>query len=213
MNPLEAVIFDFGGVVSQPMGPVLAGIEGEFGIAPGTLLQLFYGGELWKAAEVGAMSYADYVAACREGIRSHVGSTEVAARVWDRWYGSFYQPTFMPGVLDIVHALQGQVRVAMLSNASPGMEERLRDQFRVAHLFDPLISSAAIGVAKPDARAFEITLERVGLQAEQCFFVDDTEVNVSAASRLGIRAHLFQDAGALRAALEGEGLRLATAQP
>lgn len=206
--PPRAVIFDFGGVVSQPMGPILAGIEAEFRIPAGSLLQLFYGGELWKTAEVGGISYGDYVAACQRGIRQFVDTPATAARAWDRWYASFYRPAYMPGVLDVVQALQDRVKVAMLSNASDGMEQRMRDQFGIAHLFDPLINSATIRVAKPDQRAFTITLERLGLAAEDCFFIDDTLVNIEAASGMGIRAHHFQDAPTLRAALASEGLPL-----
>ena len=204
----RAVIFDFGGVVSQPLGPALGEIESEFAIPAGTLMRLFYGTELWQTAEVGGITYAEYITGCQAALQEFVGGADRARSVWERWYAAFYQPTFMPGVLDIVEALQGRVRVAMLSNASDGMEERMREQFKIAHLFDPLINSATIRVAKPDERAFTITLERLGLAAAECFFTDDTLVNITAAKGLGIRSHHFQDEEGLRRAIAAEGITL-----
>lgn len=202
---IEAVIFDFGGVVSQPLGPVLAGIEEEFGVPPGKLMELFYGGDLWTRAEVGRVSYTEYVAACQEGMCAYLDA-ETARQAWERWYTNFYRPHYMPGMLDIVESLQGKVRVAMLSNASEGMERRMHEQVGIGHLFDPLVNSATVGVAKPDERIFRHTLELLGLPAQACFFIDDTAVNIKAAERLGIRGHLFTDAGRLRESLAGEGV-------
>ena len=96
----------------------------------------------------------------------------------------------------------------MLSNASLGMEQRLRDLLGIAHLFDPLVSSATIGLAKPDPAAFHATLERLGLPPEECFFIDDTAVNIAASTALGLTAYHFGDAPGLRAALREAGVSI-----
>ncbi len=203
---MKAVIFDFGGVISRPLGPIMAAIERDFALPAGTLATVLYGGESWRRAEVGDISYDEYIEASLSGIAVHTDSRRRAAEVWARWYHEFYQPRFMPGMIELVRELQGVARVAMLSNASDGMEVRLRDLLGVAHLFDPLVSSAAIRVAKPDPRAFTITLDRLGLPAGDCFFIDDTPVNIEAATKLGIHAHLFKDGATVRTALRDAGL-------
>lgn len=42
------------------------------------------------------------------------------------------------------------------------------------------------GLANPDPAIYRLTLERMGLPAEQCVFVDDHEANLSPAAELGI---------------------------
>lgn len=54
--------------------------------------------------------------------------------------------------------------------------------------------SCAIGVAKPDHRAFEIAAESLGVTLADCLFIDDTEVNVLAAREVGMRAEVFRSA-------------------
>jgi HAD superfamily hydrolase (TIGR01509 family) len=44
---------------------------------------------------------------------------------------------------------------------------------------------------KPEAGIYELTLERLGVRAEECLFVDDLEVNCEAAGALGMTAVRF----------------------
>jgi putative hydrolase of the HAD superfamily len=46
---------------------------------------------------------------------------------------------------------------------------------------------------KPDPRIYELTLERLGLPARACVFVDDLEPNIAAAAALRLRTVWFQD--------------------
>lgn len=53
-------------------------------------------------------------------------------------------------------------------------------------LFDTIVLSGEVGVAKPDRRIFELAAERLGLQPDECVFVDDLAVYVHAAARTGM---------------------------
>jgi putative hydrolase of the HAD superfamily len=53
-------------------------------------------------------------------------------------------------------------------------------------LFDGIVISGEIGMRKPEARIFRHALGVVGLEAEQCVFIDDIDANVVAARALGI---------------------------
>ena len=66
--------------------------------------------------------------------------------------------------------------------------------------FELVVDSAFEGTRKPEPRIYEITLERLGLAAEDCAFIDDVEVNVTAARELGLHGIHFRDtdAGAWR---------------
>lgn len=76
----------------------------------------------------------------------------------------------------------------------------------LATAFRDTVVSGREGVVKPDARIFRILLERNGLAAEACVFIDDNAANVAGAAALGIDAIHFTTPEALRAALAVRGL-------
>ncbi len=64
-------------------------------------------------------------------------------------------------------------------------------QLGLDDVFDVVVSSSELGVAKPDPQAIEPACRQLGAEPSQCSFVDDTPANVETAARLGLRAHLF----------------------
>lgn len=92
--------------------------------------------------------------------------------------------------------------VVLVTNASVQLEEDLA-VLGLTDLADHLVSSARVGVAKPDRRIYDIAVERSGVPAERCLFVDDTLENVEAATALGMRAVHYRVPEDLRGALNG----------
>jgi putative hydrolase of the HAD superfamily len=82
-------------------------------------------------------------------------------------------------------------RTAMLSNGVPEIMERIRADRPLDAFFDAVIVSCEVGLAKPDAAIYALTLERMGARAADALFVDDRPVNTAAAEALGIRAITF----------------------
>ena len=62
--------------------------------------------------------------------------------------------------------------------------------------------SGEVGLAKPDPRIFELTIERCGLTPASTIYVDDVRSNVDAARQLGLNALHFENAQQLRSDLE-----------
>jgi epoxide hydrolase-like predicted phosphatase len=83
-----------------------------------------------------------------------------------------------PLVDAVVTARRHGLRTGLLSNA---------DSLDVpGDLFDAVVLSGHVGVAKPDRRIFEFAAERLGLQPDECVFVDDLAAYVRAAVRTGM---------------------------
>ena len=84
----------------------------------------------------------------------------------------------------------------MLSNISRYFVENyekvpgLRSLFT---LFDGLVFSAPVGMVKPTPEIFHYLLDKFHLRAEECTFIDDSELNVEGARNVGIKAILFQN--------------------
>ena len=55
------------------------------------------------------------------------------------------------------------------------------------------MDSAFVGTRKPEPRIYEITLERLGVEATRAVMVDDIELNCRAARELGLSAVWFRD--------------------
>lgn len=73
-------------------------------------------------------------------------------------------------------------------------------------LFRDIYVSGSLRLAKPAEPIFRHALTAMPAAAEQCLYIDDSAANVATASRLGMRAHRFTDAGVLQAELEQLGL-------
>ena len=112
----------------------------------------------------------------------------------DRFRRRYYRDEFVnPKVVSLVKRLHGVVRLAVLSNHPPGLDQWLED-WQIRHLFDAVIASGDVGCAKPDPKIFQIGLDRLGLRPDETMFIDDTPGHVSAARELGIHGIVFTSA-------------------
>lgn len=64
--------------------------------------------------------------------------------------------------------------------------------------FDGTLVSGDEKMAKPDPAIFHLLLNRYGLQAQDCLFIDDSKTNIEAAIKIGFDTHHFTSANGLR---------------
>jgi putative hydrolase of the HAD superfamily len=109
--------------------------------------------------------------------------------------------------LRLVRELRGAFKLGILSNADNSLRERLKTD-GIHDLFDDIVCSAEVGMAKPEAAIFVLSAERLGLDPGECVFVDDLDTNVEAARQVGMLGLIFRvDKGDdLRAQLAGLGV-------
>ena len=88
----------------------------------------------------------------------------------------------IPLVMDLKKAGYG---VYYLSNYSRKAYDECGESLAFMPYMDGGIVSFKVGKTKPSADMFRLFLDRYGLKAEECVFVDDTEENVAAAGKLG----------------------------
>jgi putative hydrolase of the HAD superfamily len=69
-------------------------------------------------------------------------------------------------------------------------------------VFEVVVDSAFVGTRKPEPEIYALTLDRLGLPAAACVFVDDLERNVEAARDTGMEGIVFRDTGQAIAELE-----------
>jgi putative hydrolase of the HAD superfamily len=204
-SDIEAIIFDFGGVMVNFIG-VDSFLEQEdrLGLQPGDLAEFLWRSPDWRLAEVGAITEEEYWR--RTGARLGFHTPEAIR--------GFPQDLFRDSKTDrrmanLVRRLRGQYRIGLLSNAGDIFPRLIRERYSLAGLFDVEVISALVGLAKPDPAIYRLALERLGTPPEATVFVDDYEPNVVAAAELGIRAIHFVGYEALIPALRRQGVILA----
>jgi HAD superfamily hydrolase (TIGR01509 family) len=102
-------------------------------------------------------------------------------------------------VVAIVRELKEQgVRLFLLSNIFIWDSAHFLRKFPSLQLFEKCYFSSDTGFAKPSPAAYQKVLEENGLEPKDCVFFDDTKANVEGARALGIEAHVFEDAAAVR---------------
>jgi putative hydrolase of the HAD superfamily len=190
-----AILFDLFGVIGLQQTPEdERRIEAIAGVDPEAFWAAYWA--LRKPYDAGQPS-ADYWAAVagRLGVRFDPATVrELIEADLESW------TNVNPDMVDLVGELAGEGRtLGLLSNIIkdlvPIFEKRHR---RWLSHFTALTYSCEIGVAKPDHRAYEIALDRLGVEPGDCLFLDDNEANVLAARDLGLRAEVFQAPGQVR---------------
>jgi putative hydrolase of the HAD superfamily len=100
-------------------------------------------------------------------------------------------------------------RMALLTNNVREWESRWRTLAPIDDIFGLVVDSAFVGMRKPDPEIYALTVERLGVAAGECLFVDDVERNCEAARSGGMSAVVYRDAeqaiAEIRAALGSAG--------
>jgi putative hydrolase of the HAD superfamily len=106
--------------------------------------------------------------------------------------GPLYHTIFTayPDTLACLHALRvADVRLAVLTNFElPSVDRTLAHAGIDPELFEIALSSATLGVRKPDPQAFHAIAAAMHLPPSACLFIDDLSENVAAARSIGMEA-------------------------
>jgi len=113
-----------------------------------------------------------------------------------RMFGSFATAHAMNAL--VVRARGHGIKTALLSNSWGNTYPR--DGWD--DMFDTVVISGEVGLRKPEPEIFKLTCERLEVAAADCVFVDDLEINVTAAGELGMAGVLHRGYDTTAARLE-----------
>jgi epoxide hydrolase-like predicted phosphatase len=112
---------------------------------------------------------------------------------------SFSKKRFNQRLADFVQSLRPGIKTAVLSNAGDQARPMFCETYHIDNIFDKLIISAEVGLAKPDERIYRLALEHMNVTPEESVFIDDLAPNVEGARRIGMHAvHFLNTDQALR---------------
>jgi putative hydrolase of the HAD superfamily len=208
---IRAVISDFGGVLTTPMvGSFNVFAErskiepASLGRALATVMQRDGAHPLYEL-ECGRMSERTFMRTLEEALCEEVGREITLAGFAElMWAGLAPNPP----MIDLMEDLRAEgYRMALLTNNVREWEARWRALAPIDDIFELVVDSAFVGMRKPDPEIYELTVQRLGVPAEDCLFIDDIERNCDGARAVGMSAIVYRDVeqatSEIRAALGG----------
>lgn len=193
MTRIEAIVSDFGGVLTTPLLDAFVGLQESRGIP----LEAF-GTALARAAaadgglnplfelETGRLTEAQFLERLGAALREELGRDVDLARFGETFFRHLQPNAELFAFMRGLH--ERGYRMAILTNNVREWEPFWRPMLPVDEIFELVVDSGFVGLRKPDPRIYELTLQRLGVAAEATVFVDDMAVNCDAAHALGIRA-------------------------
>lgn len=107
------------------------------------------------------------------------------------WYIGDIMP--VDGMAELIEELKQEgYKIYLLSNAAkdfPNYWNRIPGH----EYFDDLCVSAFHGFIKPQPEIYTCALEKFGVLAEECVFIDDVPANIEAAMNIGMKGIVFHD--------------------
>jgi putative hydrolase of the HAD superfamily len=194
---IEAVISDFGGVLTTPLLSSFMAVQDKIGIDPETLGKAMRtiteeDGEnpLYKM-ERGEMAEVDFLDRLGDGLEPLLGHRPELHRFREIYFEALHPNEEMIGLMRELKA-DGK-RMAMLTNNVKEWEPLWRPMLPVDEIFETVVDSGFVGCRKPEPQIYEMTLQRLGLPAEACLFIDDLPPNIEGAQKAGMTAVHFRD--------------------
>ncbi|MDF7824325.1 HAD family phosphatase [Pontiellaceae bacterium B12227] len=142
--------------------------------------------EMYLKVETGELSEPDYVDYLNEA-KGLSWTTDNLHMVWQEMFS-----LNTTGMALLEKAKESDAAVYTLSNIANYHERAIEHNW--SGFFDGMdgyFMSYKMGVRKPDARIYEMVLEKLGVSGDQCFFIDDLADNIASARAVGIEGHQF----------------------
>jgi epoxide hydrolase-like predicted phosphatase len=200
---IEAVIFDYGGVLSTAPFAGIAEFERRMGYPEKSLAQLLFGKGAspqgpteapdhdWHLLETGRLSLDEFhqrlVARSEAALGRPLDLGVYAQFLRDLGVGVHWM------MVHRVRELRAEgYRTGILTNNVREWGRYWKESIPLDQ-FDVVVDSCDVGLRKPDPAIFRLTCERLGVAPEVAVFLDDTRRHVEAARAVGLHAILVGD--------------------
>jgi len=196
MKAVEAIISDFGGVLTSPLLDGFVAFEESSGISTEQLGAAM--GKIWEddgrhplfELETGRMTETTFLDRLGAELTAQL-SRPISLDGFGEAYFRHLHPN--ERLIDYMRSLQARgYRMAICTNNVREWEPLWRAKLPVDEIFSVVVDSAFVGLRKPEPEIYALTLERLGVPAQAALIVDDIELNCEAARELGMRAVWFR---------------------
>ena len=183
---IKAVLWDLGGVLLRTHDASgRRRWEARLGLAEGELDRLVFGCQASRAATLGRARVDDIWTE----VLTTLGLPESERETLSRDF--FAGDRLDERLLAFLRQLRSSHKTGLITNAWPNVRPWIDGEWHLTDLFDVVVISAEVGLAKPDPRIYQLALERLGVAPQDAVFIDDASENVEAAAALGLHGLRF----------------------
>ncbi len=190
--PIEAVLWDFGGVILSSPFDAFNRYEAELGL-PGDFIRRINAtnpdDNAWarmERAEIDAQGFASLF----EAEARALGGELSGHRVLELIAGEV-----RPEMVEALKRVRGTYRIACITNNMPAghgpsmtrSPEKAAQIAQIMALFEQVVESSKLNLRKPDPRIYRHTCELLGVAPEACVYLDDLGINLKPARAMGMR--------------------------
>ncbi|MBP6011287.1 MAG: HAD-IA family hydrolase [Alphaproteobacteria bacterium] len=183
----QAVIFDFGGVITESPFEAFNRLESARGIAKDTIRRINATNpheNAWarfERAEIGLDGFDQAFAAEAKALGVDLPGREVIACL----YGAV-----RPSMLEALRRISAKLKTGCITNnvksdntastwRNPSVDQAMA-------LFGHVIESSKVGIRKPDPRIYQMMLDALAVEAKHAIYLDDLGINLKPARTLGM---------------------------
>ncbi|MBX3499113.1 MAG: HAD-IA family hydrolase [Alphaproteobacteria bacterium] len=204
---IEAVLWDFGGVILSSPFDAFAAYEREAGLPENFIRGLNArnpDSNAWARMERSDISREEFVVAFEAEAQA------AGHRIDGRRVLASISGEIRPEMVEALRRVRSRHRVACITNNmkagdGPGMAasaERARQVSEIMDLFEHVVESSRLGMRKPDPRIYRHACDLLGVEPEACVYLDDLGINLKPARAMGMRTIKVGDPALAIAELE-----------
>jgi putative hydrolase of the HAD superfamily len=201
---IEAVIFDFGGVLTTSPFEAFARFEAGRGLPAGIIRRTNaanHHDNAWARFERAELDFDAFDALFA------AESLALGAEVRGRDVLPLLSGELRPEMVETLRRVKTRLKTGCITNNLPAnalcsSSGRTLYIAGVMALFDAVIESAKIGLRKPDPRIYRMMVEALGVAPDRCVYLDDLGINLKPARELGMTSIKVMDADQAIAELE-----------
>lgn len=178
----KAIVFDFFGVICSEISPFW--FEEHFAEKGKELRQQYL-----RPADRGDISQEELFK--QLSVLAGVSAEEIE-KDWEAHI------RFNTELIQFIKELRAQYKIGLLSNATSPFFHTVMALSGTAGLFDQVIVSSEIGHAKPEPEIYETMLSNMELAPSEALMIDDSQINLDGAKRVGMPGYLYISVQGLR---------------
>ncbi|NEW91775.1 HAD-IA family hydrolase [Rhodopseudomonas sp. BR0M22] len=185
---IEAVIWDFGGVLTSSPFEAFARFESERGLPADIIRRTNAANHFenaWAKFERAEIDLDTFDALFAEESRA------LGAEVRGRDVLPLLSGSLRPEMVNALKIVKQNHKTGCITNNLPAnaigsASGRTLYIAEVMALFDHVIESAKIGLRKPDPKIYQMMIEALGVDPKACVYLDDLGVNLKPAREMGM---------------------------
>ncbi len=198
---ITAVLFDFGGVITDSPFDAFQRYEHDHGLPDGFIRGVNAANHLDNAwarlerSELGFDAFCDAFEA---------EALAAGGRIDARDLFAMFSGQLRPEMVEAVRRCGTHFKTGLLTNnfVTPISESGYSSLAEVLALFDTVVESSVVGVRKPDERFYLMACDALDVSPSQAVFLDDLGVNLKPARALGMATIKVTDTSSALGELE-----------